>query len=337
MNEKKHTGELVVPVKIEIDATRKPFFDFTKVLEQKNSGVIIPNPARFHAETNDVVCTDVVLMNDELYEKILSVDSAADAETIAELCNENGLIFSFFSESFPFYDDSEVGITVDQNYYSKLILRDIMQFKTTLTIYNAINDALANPESYDLVVHAFDIGEKKKMGIAYDKNDPETANNKIVVAFCNNINQFVAISEFDIEDYQDDWYMQTHTRIDREAALEDLINGDGKILYTTIKDYAGNFTSQFINKHIEGITPRQKTGEEGLSLLCPTVLSAMYQMLFLSRFNNIQYRKCANPKCNRFFRVASHHPQKRCEQHMQALRRKRANQEEKKRKEIFKR
>ena len=330
--------EIIAPITIEIDTTKGSYYRYLHTPVQ-NESTLIPNPARFYEDTNYIACTEFVEMDSEIYDEILSFDSVADTGTFAQRCSQKGLIFSFFTDSFPFYDDTEVGITVDNDYHRQLIFRKITQFRTTLTIYDAIKAALANPESYELVFRAFDLAERNKMGILFDPCDPETANDRIIVAFCNKLNQFVALSEFQVEDYQFEREHQSNQTITKETAIDELLNEteDGEFHYTTMALFAHIFTTRYINKYIEPIEPRQNIEKDGLSLLCPTVLSAMYQMLLLCPFNNIKYQKCANNKCNRFFRVDSHHPQTLCKFHMETRQRKRQNYTEKKKREIIRR
>lgn len=338
MNKK---AEIIVPVRIEIDATRRMYYNYLHKSEQDKS-ILIPNSARFNEDTGYINCTQVIEMDSELYDEIMSVNSVTDTESIAHLCDEKGLVFSFFASSGPVHDNAWVGVTVDNGYYRQLIFRDIAQFKSTLTIHSAINAALEDPKNYEKVFHAFDLGERSGMGISFDPfgpYDPDAMNDRICVVFNAGIDQFVALTEFQIEDYQSEREYQTHIIINREAAIDEMISGtgNGEVYYTTIESYARFFTSRYINKHIDMIEPRQIIGKDGLSLLCPTVLSAMYQMLLFCPFNNIKYLKCANAKCNRFFRVDSHHPQTLCKQHMMVRQRKRQNQYLKKKHEILRR
>ena len=57
--------------------------------------------------------------------------------------------------------------------------------------------------------------------------------------------------------------------------------------------------------------------------ICDSLISAMYYQQYVNVFNNRTYRQCAHKGCNRWFLVDSHHPQTRCDEHMEARRRKR--------------
>lgn len=67
---------------------------------------------------------------------------------------------------------------------------------------------------------------------------------------------------------------------------------------------------------------------------CPTLLSAMYLRFFVSVFNQDEYRKCAHPKCNAYFKVNKSHPQSLCEKHIAVRQRKRENAKLKMQREI---
>lgn len=59
---------------------------------------------------------------------------------------------------------------------------------------------------------------------------------------------------------------------------------------------------------------------------CPTLLTALYLMLFVSLHNQDEYRICEHPKCHMYYKVDKSHPQKMCDRHMRAKRKKRLNQ-----------
>lgn len=62
-----------------------------------------------------------------------------------------------------------------------------------------------------------------------------------------------------------------------------------------------------------------------LQCQCPTLLTALYLMLFVSIHNQDEYALCAHPKCHMYFKVDKIHPQKMCDRHMRARRKKRVN------------
>lgn len=62
---------------------------------------------------------------------------------------------------------------------------------------------------------------------------------------------------------------------------------------------------------------------------CSDLLTAMYMWSNVAAFNEDKYLECAHPKCYTFFLVDKVHPQKLCEKHIAARRRKRQNQKRK--------
>ena len=63
-----------------------------------------------------------------------------------------------------------------------------------------------------------------------------------------------------------------------------------------------------------------------LQCRCPTLLSAMYMMLFVAIHNQDEYRICSNPRCHKYYKVDKRYPQTMCDDHMASRRRKRQNQ-----------
>ena len=81
----------------------------------------------------------------------------------------------------------------------------------------------------------------------------------------------------------------------------------------------------FIKKILSNATIVFNSDTLTLEYRCSNLLTAMYMMENTCTYNNVEFKKCAHPKCNRYFQVDSLHPQSMCDQHMEARRRKRQN------------
>lgn len=63
-----------------------------------------------------------------------------------------------------------------------------------------------------------------------------------------------------------------------------------------------------LNSRTRGVSPRAEADEDGNlrhGWRCPSLLSAMYMMLFLDQTGDVEIRKCAAPDCPEYFRVAA--------------------------------
>ena len=107
---------------------------------------------------------------------------------------------------------------------------------------------------------------------------------------------------------------------EQRVSLADIF-GKG-ILYDVI------FYDQLIDDFIRFI--EQKTSmvksmsffKPTLELCCPSLLSAMYQKLIISEYNNEEYRQCANKHCTNYFKVGNRKTRKVCDKHLESRRRK---------------
>lgn len=67
---------------------------------------------------------------------------------------------------------------------------------------------------------------------------------------------------------------------------------------------------------------------------CPSLITAMYQKLIISAYNNEEYRQCANKHCTNYFKLGNRTTQKYCEKHLEVRRRKQKNYIEKQKQEL---
>lgn len=89
----------------------------------------------------------------------------------------------------------------------------------------------------------------------------------------------------------------------------------------------------YVNSIIDEANIQYDPSSLTVTYVCDTVLSAMYMHRYLELFNQNEYRKCAEPGCNKYFLVDKHYPQSRCDEHMRTRRNKRKNYKQRQKEE----
>ena len=82
-----------------------------------------------------------------------------------------------------------------------------------------------------------------------------------------------------------------------------------------------------IQKYLDSFTNKAKVqfsfAKPLITIECPSAVVAMYIFYAVSDLNKDEYRQCSHKKCGVYYRVDKVHPQKFCDLHMAARRRKR--------------
>ena len=76
-----------------------------------------------------------------------------------------------------------------------------------------------------------------------------------------------------------------------------------------LRSFAQPLSSKRLNRHLEGVRPRAVASEDGRpapSWYCPSLLKALYLMLYLDVTTGTKMQKCEAPGCYNYYRVGAH-------------------------------
>lgn len=215
-------------------------------------------------------------LDDALYTRILAAESHND---IAQLVDDLIIRDTLYFASWGYISGHVSAVSCEKAALINIVNKDIQHLRDVIRVYADINSALKHPDNEELVSQAFRCGETYGMGATYDPDDPDTLDDSTSVYYCSKIGQYIAISDYDIEDYQIMGIDDPERKLTRNDIIECYLE-DGP--YTTIHDYAQIFVARHIIPHLAGITTDPVTTDGPLSLRCPTILAAMYQRLLLA-------------------------------------------------------
>ena len=262
--------------------------------------------------------------SDEIYTEQLSIDKLERAEAFIKKYSQ-----------FPFLLDNSLSTyqgSDSQNPYNSLI-----------TYKEYIKAVLKKIEDFHRCWKAYDA-----LFNYYQEKDEVTARTalKLCADYYYNVHKFndLKLAESILNYNNEDG---TYTKIETSfnEIDDDQIIFDGENTHMINIDLMSGETHVFtlergkkylqheMQKELIGVSFCQDIDIYGFVCSCPSILSAMYMKLQMSAYSNIRFKKCIHKGCREFFKVSNHRNQKRCEKHMEALRRKRRNAKAKEEKE----
>ena len=255
----------------------------------------------------------------------MSIQSEKDAEQFVHL--HPSLRFLFFDHpGVPKYALRKYASSAD--YYSSIVaavsqfndFRDFIDLRERYTHSRSFEDRESMLQIYKKYFHVlhtsssnYDYSEMYDFYWSLNSRIDEVTEKAIDEGKC--IDTDAAYQEL-IEDYFEgkdslraDYYRTVCQKTD--SAIDQVMFEDIKIYISCITNAANFFYDP---------------SESAIIYQCPSILSAMYMMTFVSAFNQDEYRECAHKNCHQFFKVDKSHPQTMCDKHMASRRKKRQNQ-----------